>query len=80
MAKLIYSAITPLDGYVADESGKFDWAVPDDEVHGLINDLERPIGTIGHLVGRSRTGCPCDGGWTRRRIPPIPHAHCDWRR
>jgi hypothetical protein len=25
MAKLIYSAITSLDGYVADEDGKFDW-------------------------------------------------------
>ena len=26
MAKLIYSAITSLDGYVADEHGSFDWA------------------------------------------------------
>jgi len=26
MAKLIYSAITSLDGYVADEDGTFDWA------------------------------------------------------
>jgi hypothetical protein len=24
MAKLIYSALTPLDGYVADEDGNFD--------------------------------------------------------
>src|SRR5215208_347817 len=39
MAKLIYSAITSLDGYVADE-----------EVHAFINDLERPVGT--HLYGR----------------------------
>jgi hypothetical protein len=29
MAKLIYSAITSLDGYVADEDGNFDWAAPD---------------------------------------------------
>ena len=50
MAKLIYSAITSLDGYVADEDGNFDWAAPDDEVHGCINDLERPIGT--YLYGR----------------------------
>jgi dihydrofolate reductase len=50
MAKLIYSAITSLDGYVADEDGKFDWAVPDDEVHRFVNDLERPIGT--YLYGR----------------------------
>src|ERR1700687_3751920 len=50
MAKLIYSMITSLDGYVADESGNFDWAVPDDEVHRFVNDLERPIGT--YLYGR----------------------------
>ncbi len=50
MAKLIYSAITSLDGYVADEDGNFDWAVPDEEVHTFINDLERPVGT--YLYGR----------------------------
>jgi hypothetical protein len=32
MAKLIYSAITSLDGYVADTNGNFDWAAPDDEL------------------------------------------------
>lgn len=50
MAKLIYSAITSLDGYIEDEDGRFDWAVPDDEVHSFINDLERPVGT--YLYGR----------------------------
>jgi dihydrofolate reductase len=50
MAKLIYSALTSLDGYVSDESGDFDWAAPDEEVHGFVNDLERPIGT--YLYGR----------------------------
>jgi dihydrofolate reductase len=50
MAKLIYSAITSLDGYVADDDGNFDWAVPDEEVHTFINDLERPVGT--YLYGR----------------------------
>jgi dihydrofolate reductase len=50
MAKLIYSAITSLDGYVADENGNFDWAAPDEEVHAFVNDLERPIGT--YLYGR----------------------------
>jgi len=50
MAKLIYSAITSLDGYVADEAGKFDWAEPDEDVHRLVNDLERPVGT--YLYGR----------------------------
>jgi dihydrofolate reductase len=50
MAKLIYSAIASLDGYVEDEQGRFDWAAPDDEVHAFVNDLERPIGT--YLYGR----------------------------
>jgi dihydrofolate reductase len=50
MAKLIYSAITSLDGYIADEDRNFDWAAPDEEVHTFINDLERPIGT--YLYGR----------------------------
>jgi len=50
MAKLIYSAIASLDGYVADADGNFDWAVPDEEVHAFVNDLERPIGT--YLYGR----------------------------
>ena len=50
MAKLIYSALTSLDGYVADADGKFDWAMPDEEVHAFVNDLARPVGT--HLLGR----------------------------
>jgi dihydrofolate reductase len=50
MANLIYSAITSLDGYVADEEGNFDWAEPDQEVHSFVNDLERPVGT--YLYGR----------------------------
>jgi dihydrofolate reductase len=50
MAKLIYSAITSLDGYVADEDGNFEWAAPDEEVHAFVNDLERSVGT--HLYGR----------------------------
>jgi dihydrofolate reductase len=50
MAKLIYAAISSLDGYVADEEGSFAWAAPDDEVHAYINDLERPLGT--YLYGR----------------------------
>jgi dihydrofolate reductase len=48
--KLIYSAITSLEGYVADRDGNFDWAEPDAEVHAFINDLERPVGT--YLYGR----------------------------
>ncbi len=50
MAKLIYSAIASLDGYVADGNGNFDWAAPDEEVHAFVNDLERSIGT--YLYGQ----------------------------
>ncbi|NMC34000.1 MAG: dihydrofolate reductase family protein [Veillonellaceae bacterium] len=50
MAQLIYSVITSLDGYIEDKDGSFDWAAPDEEVHGFINDLERSAGTF--LFGR----------------------------
>jgi dihydrofolate reductase len=50
MGRLIYTAITSFDGYVADETGSFDWAAPDEEVHAFVNDLERPSGT--YLYGR----------------------------
>lgn len=50
MARLIYSAFTSLDGYVADEAGNFDWADLSEEVFTFINDRERPIGT--YLFGR----------------------------
>ncbi len=50
MARLIYSVIASLDGYVADEDGNFDWAEPDEEVHRFVNDLQRPVGT--DLMGR----------------------------
>lgn len=50
MAKLIYGALTSLDGYVADREGAFGWAEPDEEVHRAVNGLQRSIGTM--LLGR----------------------------
>jgi dihydrofolate reductase len=50
VARLRYTAITSLDGYVADADGRFDWSAPDEEVHAFVNDLERPVGT--YLCGR----------------------------
>ncbi len=50
MAKLTYSAIASLDGYIEDADGNFDWAEPDEEVHAFCNQLERAIGT--YLFGR----------------------------
>ncbi len=50
MAKLLYMAISSLDGYIADENGNFEWAAPDEEVHATVNDLLRPVGA--YLYGR----------------------------
>jgi len=50
MAKLIYSALMSLDGYIEDQDGRFDWAVPDEQVHRFVNDLEREVGA--YLYGR----------------------------
>jgi len=50
MAHLIYSAISSLDGYIEDTDGNFDWAMPNEEVHRFINNLERTAGT--YLYGR----------------------------
>jgi len=50
VARLIYSTIQSLDGYVADVDGGFGWAAPDEQVHAFVNALERPVGT--YLYGR----------------------------
>ena len=50
MAKLLYVMNASLDGYIADEDGKFDWGEPDEEYYSFINDLVRPVGT--YLYGR----------------------------
>ena len=50
MARLVYSVLTSLDGYVVDADGRFDWAAPDEEVHTFVNDQERTVGT--YLYGR----------------------------
>ena len=47
---MIYSALASLDGYVEDEQGKFDWAMPDGELHAAVNEQERAVGT--YLYGR----------------------------
>ena len=50
MAKLLYVMNASLDGYIADEDGKFDWGAPGEEYYSFINDLLRPVGT--YLYGR----------------------------
>ena len=66
MARLIYSAIASLDGYIEDEDGRFDWAEPDPEVFAFVNDLERPVG---HLLS---TAAACTRRWPSGR--PIPRS------
>ena len=50
MAKLIFSMIASLDGYIEDAEGRFDWSEPDAEVHAFVNDDSRTVGT--YLFGR----------------------------
>jgi dihydrofolate reductase len=50
MGKIIYLITTSLDGYVADENGDFEWAMPSEEVHAFVNDTVRNVYTS--LIGR----------------------------
>jgi dihydrofolate reductase len=50
MARLRYTVTCSLDGYSVDADGSFDFAVPSEEVHAAVNDLEREVGT--YLYGR----------------------------
>jgi dihydrofolate reductase len=72
MAKLIYAAMTSLDGYVADETGNFDWfdwIEPDEEMQAFINNRERQKGT--YLFGRKQYETVAV--WeTPEVLPPLP--------
>lgn len=72
MAKLIYSAIGSLDGYVEDAEGKFDWAKPDEEVHEFVNDLERRVGTYLYGRGMYETMVYWESAPTRDTGPRLP--------
>jgi dihydrofolate reductase len=50
VSRLLFAALTSLDGFMADADGQFDWAMPDAEVHQFVNDLQRDVGL--HLYGR----------------------------
>jgi dihydrofolate reductase len=76
MAKLIYSTIMSLDGYIADERGNFDWAAPDEEVHRFVNDLQRPVGT--YLYGRRMYEVM--SAWETMGTPDQPPAILDFAR
>jgi dihydrofolate reductase len=50
MAKLIYSMITSLDGYIEDEHGRFGWGAPDEETSTYICEMMSSFRT--YLYGR----------------------------
>ncbi|GAB4065122.1 dihydrofolate reductase family protein [Angustibacter speluncae] len=50
MARLVYSVIGSLDGYLADADGGFGWAEPSEEVLAFVTEAERGVGT--YLYGR----------------------------
>ena len=71
MAKLIYSAITSLDGYVADKEGNFDWAAPSEDVHAFVNQLERSIGTYLYGCRMYETMASWETAHTRPESSPV---------
>jgi dihydrofolate reductase len=75
MAKLIYAAIASLDGYVNDETGNFEWAAPDAEVHAFVNDLERRVGT--QLLGRRMYEILRYWETPDDDIPPVEQAYAE---
>jgi hypothetical protein len=62
MARLIYSTIMSLDGYIADADGRFEWAAPDEEVHAFVNELygRRTSACDGHHGDRHQEPRPVD--------------------
>ncbi|MCP2265822.1 dihydrofolate reductase family protein [Promicromonospora thailandica] len=50
MGTLRYWANMSADGYTADTEGKFDWAMPTDEVHAFVNEMEADVST--YVLGR----------------------------
>lgn len=50
MGSLIYFNSASLDGYIAGPDGRWDWAIPDAEVHSFVNTLFASAQT--HLYGR----------------------------
>jgi dihydrofolate reductase len=50
VARLIFSMIGSLDGYIEDSKGSFLWGRPDAEVCTFVNEQERGVGT--YLYGR----------------------------
>lgn len=77
MAKLIYSMIMSLDGFVEDAHGGFGWGAPDEEVHAYVNELASSVGT--YLYGRRMYETMVY--WeTAPTLPDQPQFVLDWAR
>ena len=64
MARLIYSAITPIDGYIEDAAGRFGSGVPDEEAHA--SSTTSRAGRRDLLSGPGRDiGVWCASCWSR---------------
>ena len=50
MARLIYSMMVSLDGFVEDAKGDIDWILIDEELHSYANDQQSTVGA--YLYGR----------------------------
>ncbi len=72
MAKLVYSFITSLDGYIEDPDGSFAFAAPDEEVHRAAN--EQALAASALLFGRGLFEV-MEEPWTaaakRDDLPPV---------
>lgn len=77
MAKLIYSMLASLDGFVEDADGGFGWAAPSDEVHGFANEIGATVGT--YLYGRKMYETMVF--WeTAHEMPGVGAVELDWAR
>ncbi|MEE1622301.1 dihydrofolate reductase family protein [Zafaria sp. Z1313] len=50
MGRLIYTAITSLEGYFVDADGEYGWSMPDEEVYAHLMEREASVATF--LLGR----------------------------
>ncbi len=50
MPKVIYAMSVSADGYIVGPDGRFDWSMPDAELHRFHNEQARAL--AGHLLGR----------------------------
>jgi hypothetical protein len=48
ITRLVSSTTAYLDGYVAGDDGRFDWADPASDSHRVVNEFEAQVGTDGY--------------------------------